>query len=295
MPRPVRSAPPPEPPTEPPDDTASIAAPPPVAPDEPALPWFDRPTPPNPMVEASSPPEAPAGVDTAPPPPEARAEGRDESAGSDDDLFERREPPPLHVPAAPEDDFGGLPTSEHRPDHEPAPRTPEHVPEWAWPSALDDSRGETALPRAVDLDAARAPVTPEPVRPPPRDTPLAAPAAAKGADPDPTRTLGNIRRLMLASNLFVVVAIGAVLAVVGYRIYHTAPAAPPASPMTAPAPAKIPLDMTLTLPRGARIVQTAVADDRLVITLEIDGATEIRTFDIKSLQPTGRMSFATVP
>jgi len=99
---------------------------------------------------------------------------------------------------------------------------------------------------------------------------------------------------MLASNLFMVVAIGAVLTVVGYRLYRTEPA-PPLPPAAAPAPAKIPLDMALTLPRGARIVQTAVAGDRLVITLEIDGATEIRTFDVKTLQPTGRMSFATVP
>jgi hypothetical protein len=53
--------------------------------------------------------------------------------------------------------------------------------------------------------------------------------------------------------------------------------------------------MTLTLPRGARIVGTAIAGDRLVITLQIDGATEIRTFDIKTLQPAGRLSFASVP
>ena len=101
---------------------------------------------------------------------------------------------------------------------------------------------------------------------------------------------------MLASNLFMAVAIGAVLAVVGFRLYRTEPAPPPPPPpVAAPAPAKIPLDMTLTLPRGARIVGTAIAGDRLVITLQIDGATEIRTFDIKTLQPAGRLSFATVP
>jgi hypothetical protein len=55
------------------------------------------------------------------------------------------------------------------------------------------------------------------------------------------------------------------------------------------------VDMTLTLPRGARIKQTAVAGDRLVITLEIDGATEVRTFDLKTLQPAGRMSFGSAP
>jgi hypothetical protein len=122
-----------------------------------------------------------------------------------------------------------------------------------------------------------------------------APTAAPPLDPDATRTLGNIRRLMLFSNLFMVVAIGAVLMVVGYRLFRTEPAPqpPPAAPK--PVHANIPNDMTLTLPRGARIVQTAVAGDRLVITLEVDGATEIRTFDIRTLRPTGRLMFGTVP
>jgi hypothetical protein len=318
VPRPARVAPPPapepvptpEPPpaAEAPDDTASVAAPPPVALHQPDLPWFDRPAPPKPTVEPPPASEAPAGGggDEAAAPlsaaPDAHAEWRDEPAPSDDDLFERREPPPLHVPAPPEDEFGfgQLRTSQHRLDPEPSPQTPDHVPEWAWPSALDRSDPEPAPARAVDLDSLPRATAPEAARPAPSEpaapAPPEAPVAAKPLDPDATRTLGNIRRLMLASNLFVVVAIGAVLAVVGYRIYRTEPAPPPAPPpAAAPAPAKIPIDMTLTLPRGARIVEAAAAGERLVITLEVDGATEIRTFDIKTLQPTGRMSFTTVP
>ena len=294
MPRPARAAPPPQPESAPepapaaapPDDTASVGAPPPVAPDEPHLPWFDRPAPAEPSVEAAATPEAPAQAD------ETHEERPDE------DLFDRREPPLLHAPAAPEDefDFGGLQTSPHRLDPEPPPRTPDQVPEWAWPSALDRGGADTAPEQPVDLDALPRAAAPAPPAPTPPAAP--APPAARPLDPDATRTLGNIRRLMLASNLFMVVAIGAVLTVVGYRIYRTEPAAPPPPsppPVVAPVSPKIPLDMTLTLPRGARIVQTAVAGDRLVITLEIDGATEIRTFDIKTLEPTGRMSFATVP
>ena len=114
------------------------------------------------------------------------------------------------------------------------------------------------------------------------------------------RALARIRRLMLISNLFMLIAIAAVLGVVGYRVFRTEPAPPPAPPPApavapAPKPPDIPLDMTLTLPRGARIVQTAVAGDRLVITLEIDGASEVRTFDVKTLQPAGRLSFGNVP
>ena len=294
-------APPPAPEPEPartpePDDTASVSAPPPIAADEPDLPWFGHPAPPQPTTEPAAVPQVPAEAAEPDVPltsaPIAQDEPPQEAHGADDDLFERHDPPHLHAPTPREDDRGEFRSADDRLDHEAAPRT-DHVPEWAWPSALD-SRVEPAPARAVDLDARPEPVTPEPVRVPPRDPPPAAPTAAKPLDPDATRTLGNIRRLMLASNLFMVVAIGAVLTVVGYRLYRAEPA-PPLPPAAAPAPAKIPLDMALTLPRGARIVQTAVAGDRLVITLEIDGATEIRTFDVKTLQPTGRMSFATVP
>jgi hypothetical protein len=296
VPRPVRSAPPPAP--APPDDTASAAPPPPVAPDEPDLPWFDRPAQPTLAVEPAAVPEPPAGTDDAAAPASAAApeepREEEEASGHDEDLFERRDPPPLHEPLAPPDEAGRA--SALGLDHEPVPPTPDQVPEWAWPSALDRA-AEPAPARAVDLDALPKPlIAPEPVRPP-RETPPAAPAAAEPLEPDAARALGNIRRLMLFSNLFVVVAIGAVLAVIGYRIYRTEPPAPPPAPppVAAPAPPKIPVDMTLTLPRGARIIETAVAGDRLVLTIQINGATEIRTFDIKTLQPAGRLGFATAP
>jgi hypothetical protein len=38
-----------------------------------------------------------------------------------------------------------------------------------------------------------------------------------------------------------------------------------------------------------------VAGDRLVVTLDIGGVTEIRTFDARSLKPTGRLKFANEP
>jgi hypothetical protein len=49
------------------------------------------------------------------------------------------------------------------------------------------------------------------------------------------------------------------------------------------------------LPKGARIVATAVAGDRLVVTLDVGGATEIRTFDARTLKPAGRLKFANEP
>ena len=47
--------------------------------------------------------------------------------------------------------------------------------------------------------------------------------------------------------------------------------------------------------RGARVIQSAVAGDRLVITLETDGKIEVRTFDVNTLQPAGRLNFSGTP
>ena len=54
-------------------------------------------------------------------------------------------------------------------------------------------------------------------------------------------------------------------------------------------------DTTSMLPKGARIVSTAVAGDRLVVTLDIGGVTEIRTFDAHTLKPAGKLKFANEP
>jgi hypothetical protein len=50
-----------------------------------------------------------------------------------------------------------------------------------------------------------------------------------------------------------------------------------------------------TLPKGARIVATGAAGDRLAVTLDIAGATEIRTFDAHTLKPTGKLRFVSEP
>ena len=219
------------------------------------------------------------GTDTAAPltkAPLAHDWQRGADHADDDDLFARREPP--------RDLDEGI-----------VPPAPDRVPEWAWPSALDRPP-EPALEPPSALGAPPEPlVAPEPAHPAPGEPVRDAPPAARPLDPDATRTLGNIRRLMLVSNLFMVVAICAVLMVVGYRLFRAEPAPPPPPPTPKPVLAAIPNDMTLTLPRAARILQTAVAGERLVVTLEIDGATEIRTFDIRTLQPTGRLSFSIVP
>ena len=113
-------------------------------------------------------------------------------------------------------------------------------------------------------------------------------------DPDAANLIARVRRLMLVSMAVTVIAVGSVFGFVGYRIFKgegatakTADKLPPASP--------IPTDVTLSLPRGARVIQSAVANDRLIMTLDIDGKIEVRTFDVKTLAPTGRLDFSSTP
>jgi hypothetical protein len=108
--------------------------------------------------------------------------------------------------------------------------------------------------------------------------------------PEPTPELtqeqaalfARVRRLMLIAGLTTALAVAAVLIAIGYRLFHAEGSA-------------VTTDITATLPKGARIVSTGVAGDRLVVTLDIGGATEIRTFDAKSLKPTGRLKFVSEP
>jgi hypothetical protein len=129
--------------------------------------------------------------------------------------------------------------------------------------------------------------------------PSAAPAATEGEaapvpDADAARVIAKVRRLMLVSLTVTILAVGSVFGLVGYRMFKgegttakTADKLPEAS--------AIPTEMTLALPRGARVVQSAVANDRLLITLEVDGKLEVRTFDVKTLQPAGRLNFSATP
>jgi hypothetical protein len=76
------------------------------------------------------------------------------------------------------------------------------------------------------------------------------------------------------------VAIAAVIGAIGYRVFRAEGSAG---------------DVIATLPKGARVITTAVADDRIAVTIEIAGAVEVRLFGLKSLKPAGRLRFATEP
>jgi len=99
-------------------------------------------------------------------------------------------------------------------------------------------------------------------------------------DPSAARVVARVRWLMIVSALTTMVAIAAVIGAIGYRVFR-------ADGSTG--------DVTALLPKGARVIATAVADDRIAVTIDIAGAVEIRTFDLKSLKPLGRLRFATEP
>jgi hypothetical protein len=101
-------------------------------------------------------------------------------------------------------------------------------------------------------------------------------------DPAAARMIARVRLLMVVSGVTTMVAIAAVIGVIGYRVFRSEGSAAA-------------VEVTALLPKGARIVATAVAEDRLIVTLDVGGGTEIRTFDVKSLKPTGRLRFATEP
>ncbi|MGA2289498.1 hypothetical protein [Bradyrhizobium sp.] len=104
--------------------------------------------------------------------------------------------------------------------------------------------------------------------------------------PEPTQEqaalFARVRRLMLIAGLTTALAVAAVLIAIGYRLFRTEGSA-------------VATDVTATLPKGARIVTTGIAGDRLVVMLDIGGATEIRTFDARTLQPKGQLRFVSEP
>ena len=102
--------------------------------------------------------------------------------------------------------------------------------------------------------------------------------------PEQAALFARVRRMMLIAGLTTALAVCAVLIAVGYRLFK--------SEGRAPGPLR---DVTATLPKGAKIVSTGVAGDLLVVTLDIGGVTEIRTFDAHTLKPAGKLKFANEP
>jgi hypothetical protein len=104
-------------------------------------------------------------------------------------------------------------------------------------------------------------------------------------DPAAEKVLARMRTLMLVSGVIMGVGLLAVFSVIGYRIFY--------APGSAPRGAMV--ETTALLPKGSRVLSTQVAGDRIVVTVEVGGLVEVRTFDAGTLAPAGRLRFAIEP
>src|SRR5947208_13790946 len=91
--------------------------------------------------------------------------------------------------------------------------------------------------------------------------------------PEQAALFARVRRMMLIAGLTSALAVAVVLIAIGYRLYRSE-----GSPVA-------PADITATLPKGAHIVATGIAGDRLVVTLDTAGVTGRRNIDAKTRKP----------
>jgi hypothetical protein len=109
-------------------------------------------------------------------------------------------------------------------------------------------------------------------------------ASTAEADAMTAGMVARVRRLMIISGVTTLIAIAAVVGVIGYRVARISGSG-----------AAVTADGVVVLPKGARVIASTVADNRIVVTLDIAGAMEIHTFDVKTLKRTGRIRFAIEP
>ncbi len=102
----------------------------------------------------------------------------------------------------------------------------------------------------------------------------------KPLDPEQARLVAKVRWLMLVSGFATLLGIAVVIGVIGYRVFRADGSVH---------------DVTALLPKGAKIVNTAVAGDHVVVTFDIGGITEIRSFDARTLRQLARLRFAQEP
>ena len=86
----------------------------------------------------------------------------------------------------------------------------------------------------------------------------------------------------MLSGVATLLGISVVLGVLGYRIFSSEGSVAPG-------------EVVAMLPKGAKVIATATSEDRIVVTLDVGGSTEIRTFDLRSLKAMGRLRFANEP
>jgi hypothetical protein len=103
--------------------------------------------------------------------------------------------------------------------------------------------------------------------------------APSGTGSEAQQLVARARLMMIVSALTTVIAIAAVTGAIGYRVLTGGQGA-------------IGTDGTIPLPKGARVISTAASGGRIAVLFDLNGASELRTFDIRTLKETGRLRFS---
>jgi L-asparagine transporter-like permease len=96
-------------------------------------------------------------------------------------------------------------------------------------------------------------------------------------DPQAAAAITRVRRLMIIIITATFLAIGLVLVVIGYRLSQVKESAPEFA------------DVTETLPAGAKVFSTTIGNNHILVTIEVNGVTELRTYDPDTLKSLGRL------
>lgn len=105
----------------------------------------------------------------------------------------------------------------------------------------------------------------------------------KPLDPEQAAAIARIRRLMMIASVTTFAAVAVVFGIIGYKVYKSGDSVPALPAIEA------------SLPPGAKVLSTAIGDRRLVLTVEIGGAVELRSFDLETLKPLARQRLETKP
>lgn len=98
----------------------------------------------------------------------------------------------------------------------------------------------------------------------------------EGTQSETAGLVARARTMMLISGLTTVLAIAAVVTVIGYRMY---------------AAGNSPIEDVMALPKGARIVSMAGSGGRLAVMVDNNGIIEMHVFDLKTMKESGHLRF----
>jgi hypothetical protein len=104
---------------------------------------------------------------------------------------------------------------------------------------------------------------------------------SEAAESETAGLIARARTMMMISGLTTVLAIAAVVTVIGYRMYAAAGGST--------------IEDTIALPKGARIVSMAGSGGRLAVMVDNNGVNELHVFDLKTMKESGHLRFTNEP